>query len=212
MFDYFNICDKYHISFNELLFIKMILITQNEDNNALSNAYFKLHTDVRGSIKEMIEHLQQINIISKTFKIPNPGEKLNVKLISINKNFIKSFYKSSFYLGKELFEEFPLKMLINGSHCVLKRVSKHFNSLEDFYEYYGKIINWNPEKHSEILELVRWGKKNNLIQWTLSGFVVDRGWESLQQLKNELETIPTNIVIDSGKEAEKYVKNLLTLN
>lgn len=212
MVDYFNICNKYQISFNELMFIKMILITQNKDNDTLSNAYFKLHADVRGSLKEMLERLQQIGIISKTFKIPNSGERLNIHLISINKNFIKSFYKTSFYLGKELFDEFPLTMLINGSQCVLKRVSKHFSSLEDFYECYGKIINWNPEKHSEIIELVRWGKKNNLIQWTLSGFVIDRGWESLKQLKNESENISTNVVVDSGKEAKDYVKQLLTLN
>ena len=210
MLNYFNLCSNYNISFNELMFIKMILISQDRDDNQLSNDYFKLSTSVRGSMKDMLEHLQQVNIISNTFKIPEPGKILDIDLISINKNFIKSFHKSSFYLGQELFEEFPLKTVINGSSFMLRRVSKHFDSLEDFYRYYGKIIAWNPKKHSEIIELVKWGKENNLIQTTLSNFVIDMGWESLKQLKNESEIPTITVKMDSGKSAKEYIKNLLT--
>lgn len=211
MFSYFNLCSKYNISFNELMFIKILLISQDRDDNQLSNDYFKLPTSVRGSMKDILEHLQQVNIISNNFKIPEPGKVLDINLISIDKNFIKSFHKSSFYLGKELFEEFPLKTVINGSSYMLRSVSKHFDSLEDFYRYYSKIIAWSPEKHFEIIKLVKWGKENNLIQTTLSRFVIDRGWESLKQLKeSEIPTI--NVKMDSGKEAEEYIKKLLTLN
>ena len=51
-------------------------------------------------------YLQNIGIILKRYKIPNKGEKLDIYDIPINKNFIKDFYKSSFEMGKELFETY----------------------------------------------------------------------------------------------------------
>ncbi len=67
----------------------------------------------------------------------------------------------------------------------LRGVTKKFNSLEDCYRAYGKAINWNPEKHKEILELIDWAKNyTNFIQFSLASFVVDRHWETLEALRD----------------------------
>jgi hypothetical protein len=34
------------------------------------------------------------------------------------------------------------------------------------------------------LELVNWGKENNLINYTLASFLIDRKWEELQAMKD----------------------------
>ena len=77
--------------------------------------------------------------------------------------FVKDFYKCSFELGKELFEIYPMFGIINGETVGIRSVSKKFDSLEDFYRFYGKSIRWNPDKHKEILELVEWAKENNIL-------------------------------------------------
>ena len=42
----------------------------------------------------------------------------------------------------------------------------------------------NPEKHQEILELVKWAKENNIINFSISKFVRNHKWEELEALRN----------------------------
>ncbi len=63
--------------------------------------------------------------------------------------------------------------------------AQKFDSPEDFYRAYGKAINWNPETHAKILELVEWAKNNTqFIQFSLASFVIDRRWNELEALRN----------------------------
>ena len=135
-------------------------------------------------MREVLEGLQNKEIILKSYKIPNKGEKFDPYSIPFNKNFIKNLYKCSFELGKELFETYPTTTVINGSIVTLRGVSKHFDSLEQCYFKYGKAIGWNLERHQHILELITWAKENNLLYKSLGAFVVDNGWYDLEALKN----------------------------
>ena len=87
-------------------------------------------------------------------------------------------------MGEELFANYPTFATINGSPVGIRSVSKKFDSLEDFFRAYGKTIKWNSEVHKNILELVKWGKENNLINYTLASFLIDRKWEELQAMKD----------------------------
>lgn len=80
--------------------------------------------------------------------------------------------------------KYILCCVINGSPTSIRSVSKKFNSLEDFYRFYGKSINWNPQKHEQIIELVKWGAENNVINCTLCNFVIDHKWEILEAMRN----------------------------
>ena len=66
----------------------------------------------------------------------------------------------------------------------LRSVARKFDSLEDCYFKYGRAINWNPEKHNQIIELVKWAKENNIINCSLASFVINHGWIDLEALKN----------------------------
>ena len=98
-------------------------------------------------------------------------------------------------MGKELFEIYPMFGLINGEPVGIRSVSKKFDSLEDFYRYYGKTISWKSEKHEYIMELVEWAKEKNLLVTTLANFVIDHKWEELEALRSgEIANIDFNAV------------------
>jgi hypothetical protein len=188
-------CDKYIITPNELLLLEIILLAQEGEQPEIVYNYFNANVDARGLTRPMLERLQAVGIINKTYKIPQKGERLNIYDIPINKNVVKDFFKCSFEMGKELFENYPMFGLINGEPVGIRSVSKKFDSLEDFYRYYGKSISWKPDKHEYIMELVSWAKDNNLLVTTLANFVIDHKWEELEALRNgEIANIDFNAV------------------
>ena len=176
--------EKYNINSDELLFITVILLIQEGDANQYINLYFSLPLTCRGSIRDILMSLQEKQIITKEYKIPPSGSKFIPEDITFNKNFIKNFYKGSFWIGKELFETYPLSTIINNCEFKLRRISKKFDSLEDAYKAYGKAISWKPEVHQNILELIEWGKENNYQFTTLDSFIVDNDWLNIEAMKD----------------------------
>jgi hypothetical protein len=183
--------EKYKINSDELLFITVILLIQEGDNNPYINLYFSLPAACRGGIRDLLTSLQQKQVITKEYKIPPSGTKFIPEDVAFNKNFIKNFYKGSFWIGKELFENYPISTVVNGVEYKLRRVSKKFDSLEDAYRAYGKAISWKPEVHRNILQLIEWGKENNYQFTTLDSFIVDNDWLNIEAMKD-------NSVLDSN--------------
>lgn len=188
--------EKYRITSDELLFLTVLLLLQDgEGDYTFISQYLSLPTDCRNGIREYLISLQNKEIITKAYKVPNVGEKFIPEDVTINKNFVKNFYRCSFDMGKELFEAYPMFGIINGEPVGIRSVSKKFDSLEDFYRYYGKTISWKPEKHEYIMELVRWAKEKNLLVTTLANFVIDHKWEELEALRSgEIANIDFNAV------------------
>ncbi len=149
----------------------------------------------KGNVRDMLIKLQDCGLIKKSFKIPEIGQSIDPNDIPLNMNVIKDYRKSSFELGKELFEVYPQFGLINGCSVGIRSVSKKFDSLEDFYKFYGKSIGWNIEKHNYIIDLVNWGKENNLINCSLCNFVVDRKWDTLEVMREgDVGTVNINAI------------------
>jgi hypothetical protein len=92
-------------------------------------------------------------------------------------------------MGKELFDAYPMFGTIQGSSVYLRGVSRKFDSLEDCYRAYGKAINWNPETHNKIIELLKWAEDKGIIQCSLATFVIDKYWIALEKLKEGGSTI-----------------------
>lgn len=188
--------EKYKLTSDELLFLTVLLLLQDgESDYTFISRYLSLPTDCRNGIRESLLSLQNKEIITKSYKVPNVGEKFIPEDVTINKNFVKNFYRCSFDMGKELFENYPMFGLINGEPVGIRSVSKKFDSLEDFYKYYGKTISWKPEKHEYIMGLVEWAKEKNLLVTTLANFVIDHKWEELEALRDgEIANIDFNAV------------------
>ena len=176
--------EKYKINSDELLFITVILLIQEGDENPYINLYFSLPISCRGSIRDILISLQTKQIITKEYTIPPAGTKFIPEDVVFNKNFIKSFYKGSFWIGKELFEIYPISTIVNGIEYKLRRVSKKFDSLEDAYRAYGKAISWKPDTHRNIMQLIEWGKQNNYQFTTLDSFIVDNDWLNIKAMKD----------------------------
>ena len=179
-----SILSKYKITPNELTFIKTLLILQDEENEDLFKDYIESLYVCNVKLREILISLQKKEIILKSYKIPSEGESFDPYSILFNKNFIKSLYKSSFELGKELFEIYPQMTVINGSLVTLRGVSKHFDSLEACYFRYGKAIGWNQERHEKVLDLIKWAKERDIIKQSLSSFVINNSWLDLEAIRN----------------------------
>ena len=179
-----SILSKYRITPNELTFIKTLLILQDEENEDLFKDYIESLYVCNVKLREVLISLQKKEIMLKSYKIPSEGESFDPYSIPFNKNFIKNLYKSSFELGKELFEIYPQMTVINGSLVTLRGVSKHFDSLEACYFRYGKAIGWNQERHEKVLDLIKWAKERDIIKQSLSSFVINNSWLDLEAIRN----------------------------
>jgi len=176
--------DKYRLSPTQLRFIQTLLLLQDDNNEDLFSRYIKVLKEAGISLRDIIISLQEKGVILKTYKICNSGESFDPFTIPINKNFIKNIYKCSFEMGKELFEEYPQFGSINNNIVPLRTVAKHFDSLEQAYFKYSKAIGWNPEKHNHVIELTKWGKDNNVINCSLSSYIINNGWLDLESIRN----------------------------
>ena len=189
---------KYNLNPNELRFIQLLLMLQNEDYEvSLFRDYLKILKDSGINLRELIANLQNKEIILKSYTLGNAGDKFDPNEIPFNKNFVKNLYKSSFALGKELFEVYPQFAIINNTYVPIRSVARHYDSLELAYFKYGKAIGFDPEKHEEIIELVQWAGENQLINCSLSSFIINNGWLDLQAMR---EGKTMNINYDTMRE------------
>ena len=178
-------CEKYGINPNELLLLEIILIAQEDDDPELVQLYFKSRMCARGSTIDLLQGLQDAGVILKTYKIPEKGQKFDIFAVPINKNLVKDFHKSSFEMGEELFQHYPLSTVVNGIEYKLRRISKKFDSLEDAYRAYGKAIRWKPEMHEKVIELIEAGKNGNYNFTNLGDFIVDHDWLNMEAISKD---------------------------
>lgn len=178
-----SLLSRYRITPNELMFIRTLLILQEENDEELFASYIQSLSENNVKLRKLILDLQEKGVILKSYKVPEEGCEFDPHSIPFNQNFLKNLYKSSFEMGKELFEEYPQFGSVQGNVVGLRSVSKKFDSLEDAYFRYGKSIGWNPECHNRIIELVKWSKEHNLINYTLASFIVDQRWLELEALR-----------------------------
>lgn len=57
--------------------------------------------------------------------------------------------------------------------------------MEDFFFFYGKTIKWNPTLHREIIDLLQWGKENDMIKMGISTFVINQSWIALKEARDK---------------------------
>lgn len=189
--------EKYQITPNELFVLKILLLLQEDEQDIEYFQRFIQISDNKKNFRNILKSLQDKGLILKTYKIPKIGSPFSPYDIPINKVLVKNMHKASFDLGQELFDVYPRYGLINGGMVPLHGVSKRFGSREDFYRFYSKIINWNPETHKKIIDLIKWEQSNNIgfLNMTILSFVIDHRWESLQDIKEgKLNNVTFNVI------------------
>lgn len=178
-----SLLSKYKLTCDELMFVRVTLIYQEDGREEFFAKYYKLLGSINVSIRDLLVSLKDKGVILKSYILPKPGTSLNPMEIAFNKNFVKNLFKSSFEMGEELFQAYPQFATINGVMVPLRSISKKFDSLEDAYFKYGKYIKWNPEKHKEIIDLLHWANENNVLNCSLASFIVNNSWNDLASMK-----------------------------
>ena len=184
-----NICIAYNLTFDEFFLIYMTLLARDEENHEeFINKWFS--NGGKDRLRDLFNSLKSKGIIHKDY---NP-EVYNPNNVEFNKNFLKGWYKQSGEMGQELWNAYPNFVEIKNRLCSLKNISKKFYSLDDFYFYYSSTIGHNPDKHKEVMDLLNWGKENNLINYGILEFCASQKWLLLKEMK---EKGLDNKVVDS---------------
>lgn len=170
--------EKYNLNPTELFTIKLILLAKEDGEYGWLQRYVQII-----KLRDILVSLQEKGIILKSWKLPKEGQQLIVEDITFNQNFQKQYFRASFEMGEELFNTYPQSTIVNGQIYNLKRVSRKFDSLEDAFAKYAKYIHNNPEKHQEVIELVKWGIDNGYNFTTLDSFIVDNSWIAIKAMK-----------------------------
>ena len=156
----------------------MTLLARDEENHSEYLAKWFANGG-KDRLRELFNSLKEKGIILKSYNaesyVPND--------IQFNKNFIKNWYKQSGEMGQELFDNYVPFLNINGKLMPLRNISKKFYSLDEFYFYYSSNIGHNPDKHKEVMDLLKWGKDNGQIKYNVVEFVASHKWDELKYLK-----------------------------
>ena len=174
---------KYQLTPDEFFLMRLIFFAQEGQDKYISQ--FANECGFEKPIREILTSLQNKGVINKSYVIPQAGEVFNPQDVDFNKTVLNQFFQHSQDLGMELFEAYPPFTIINGKTFSLRNISKNFKDLDDMCWNYGRAIRFNQQKHEEIMELLEFGKENNLIHSGISDFILSQGWMALQVYKDE---------------------------
>lgn len=176
---------KYQLTADELFVIRLIFYAQEGHEEYLSS--FFSECQLGHSLKSILHSLQAKGIISQSYVVPEDGSVFKAADVELNESAVSQFLQHSTDMGMELFDAYPASTVINGRTFSLRNISKHFKNLDDMCWHYGKAIHFDRQKHVEILELLEYGKDNNLIHSSLTDFIISHGWLAIEAYKNEVK-------------------------
>lgn len=174
---------KYQLTADELFVLRLIFYAQEGHDEYIS--MFFTECQLSFSLKTILASLQSKGIINKSYVIPEEGTVFKPQDVEFNKDAVGQFLQHSIGMGMELFEAYPAYTIIQGRNFSLRNITKHFRDLDDMCWQYGRIIKFDRKKHEEIMELLAFGKENNLIHSGISDFILSHGWLALEAYRNE---------------------------
>lgn len=179
------IIEKYLITPQEWFVIRLLFLASEDSFPEFMRRFLTLPIEARGDVRTTLVNLQEKGIILKSYKIPKSGQPFYPEEVPFNKAFINTYFRCSFEMGEELWREYPDNIIINDRLYSLKNIAKKYNSPEDFFAAYGKIIKNKPEKHQQIIELLKWAKEHtNFINFNICEFIISQKWEEIERLRD----------------------------
>lgn len=177
--------ERFGLTPNELFILRLLILAKAESTQTYLFRFLQGGEANKSMVRDCLYSLQAKGIILKAYDIPEEGQRFVPKEVLFSKSFDKNYEKASLEMGRELFSVYPMFALINGVMVPIKTVSKHFNSIDDAYRFYGKTIKYNQELHNHIIELVKWAVDNtNIINCSFSSFLINNFWETLDAIKD----------------------------
>ena len=176
---------KYQLTADELFVLRLIFYAQEGHDEYIS--MFFAECQLGHSLKSILQSLQAKGIINKSYVVPEDGSVFNAADVDLDESAVSQFLQHSTDIGMELFEAYPAWTTINGRRFSLRNISKNFRDLDDMCWHYGKAIQFDRQKHEEILDLLEYGKTENLIHSGLADFIISHGWLAIEAYKNEVQ-------------------------
>ena len=175
-----NLMASYRLTESELMLVYLTFLAQDEQGSHTEYFVKWLSNGGQERLRPLFESLKEKGIIKKNY---NPDSYIPNE-IEFNKNFLKSWVKNTGELGQELFDAYPPFLPAGGKLLPLRNISKKYYSLEEFFFAYSVAIKHNVDTHKEVMELLEWGKENNLISYSILEFLASRKWLELKELRN----------------------------
>lgn len=176
--------ERYNLSIEDWYLTQLLLLAQEGKSEYIVKYISLANIDLH----ETLIRLQEKGVILRAYKVPCKGEKFYPEDVEFNKNFLKNFYKCSGELGDDLFKAYPYKLERGNNMYILNNITKGYNSLEDMYYDYGRIIQFNPIKHQHIMEILNYAKEHDLISFGIVEFIKSRKWETIEKMKEDGST------------------------
>lgn len=127
-----NIMAKHNLTEAELLLVYLTFIAQTENGDPDKNRkYFVKWYQIGGKerLRDLFNSLKEKGVILKNY---NPSSYAPDE-IEFNKTFLKSYFKLSGELGKELLDAYPDCIYLNDRPVSLKNIAKRFLNESEFY-------------------------------------------------------------------------------
>ena len=175
-----NLMTSYRLTESELMLVYLTFLAQDEQGSHTEYFVKWLSNGGQERLRPLFESLKEKGIIKKNY---NPDSYIPNE-IEFNKNFLKSWAKNTGELGQELFDAYPAFLPAGGKLLPLRNISKKYYSLEEFFFAYSVAIKHNVDAHKEVMELLEWGKENNLISYSILEFLASRKWLELKELRD----------------------------
>lgn len=167
----------------ELFIVRLLFLAKDGDPSSFIN-YASNISNGKQLIRQVLISLQQKKIINSTFKLPNEGESLDYD-IPFNMNFVKKYIRLSNDLGKELLDEYPVFININGRLVSVKNFTKAgLFGPEEFSQFYAKSIKNASVTHERVMTALRFAKENNIIHYSILEFIASRKWQEIEYLRD----------------------------
>lgn len=179
--DELNILEKYNLTYEEWMLIKLLFLAE-EDRPDLLAKYYSFPVN-EGKLRPMLREMQEKGIILKSYVIPEHA--FDPRDVEFNKIFLKNYMKSSIDMIEELMSVYPSFITIGGITYDLKNYAKKFNSDSEFAYAYGKSIGFREKTHKEVIALVKWAKENtDFLNNNIANFVISKQWERIRELQD----------------------------
>ena len=128
----------------------------------------------------MLGNTQKQDLIDRGFiiELDNSG---TAKSQRVGIEFEKLFIDSGF-AGKEMWKLYPNTYMKDGKEHPSKEVDRLMFSVR-----YAIAINYSPDTHKEVMELVKYGIKHNLIDCDILKFTLSTKWEIWRDSKEKVK-------------------------
>lgn len=183
-----NAMSHFRLTADETLVIHTTLLAREEfgGHKEFFDQWYK-ECDGKNVLKIIVEHLKMKGVLLAGYEptawIPEEVE--------FNKIFLKGWFKYTNIMGMEVFNTYIPFLLIKDTYYPARDISKKWNTLDEFCFYYGNQISWDPKKHKEVMDILKWSIDNNYLNMGITNFVVSHQWEALKQLRDNPKIVPT---------------------